>query len=216
MKTQWAGGVGLVVLSVLGASGTASAHTSSITASCAAGRTTLSIQLTYYTGENSVLVTTDGATVARSAFGNEFRLRREVDGAADHMFTITVKAPDDPSGAHGWSFVRNVYAAACGTVARPTLANPVARRTTTVPPTATVTPVTTTPSSAVPSSTEVSSVLVGLEIPQSLASVSPLWALLAPRPARHRRDHIRHRPAQGSLGARTSVWTGAWSPMPLS
>ncbi|SFR29900.1 hypothetical protein SAMN04488564_12315 [Lentzea waywayandensis] len=175
-----AGAAALVALSVLGAPGTAVAHSSSISGTCAAGRTTLSVQITSYPGENQVLVSDNGATVAGTSFGPDFRLRRDFDGTADHSFTVTVTAADDPSGTHGWSFVKKLNVARCATATPP--AKPVAPQSTTVPPT-TTTVTTSSPapvSSTVPSETEVISVLIGREEPlPSSDGVSPLWTLLA-------------------------------------
>ncbi|MEV6236903.1 hypothetical protein [Lentzea sp. NPDC051838] len=179
MKTRWAAVAGLVALSVVGTPGTAFAHSSSITGTCAAGRTALSVQITNYAGENSILVSADGATVAGTTFGNEYRFKRDFDGSADHAFTIMVRASDDPSGAHGWSFVRNVKVARCATATTPPV-KPVAPKTTAVPPVPTTTTTTSSAtSSSVPSATEVDSVLVGLEVPPAQTGVSPLWTLLA-------------------------------------
>lgn len=176
----------LVALSTLGVPGTAAAHSTAITASCAAGRTALSVQITNYTGENTVMVTDNGATLAGTSFGSEFSLRRDLDGSIDHAFSVWVKASDDPSGSHGWSYMRSAGVARCATAAAPPApaAKPVAPRATTVPPTTTTTtssspaPTSSTTTST-PATTEVDSVLAGHEVPlSSPEGLSPLWIVL--------------------------------------
>jgi hypothetical protein len=192
MKSSWTviGTAGLVALSILCASATATAHTSDIAVSCPDGRTTFTVHLTNYAGEsNSLLITGDDATLAATHFAAEFRLERAFDGAIDHTFTVMLKAGDDPSGMHGWSFVRKIDAPRC-TAAPP--AQPVPQTTPVrpknpVPPPAPITTSTiptiasatksSTPTT-VTSSAEVVSVLTGREEPMPSTGASPVWMLL--------------------------------------
>ncbi|MDX8149489.1 hypothetical protein SK854_45715 [Lentzea sp. BCCO 10_0061] len=180
---------GLVALGILGGSGTAGAHTADVAASCTAGRTTLSISIANYNGSqpNSLLVADNEATLAATtSFGTEFRLTRIFDGAAEHTFTVSVKAWDDPSGVHGWSFIRKINVPRC-TSAPPIKPVPAGEPAPPGRPAAPAAASSTSPAPAVSapsfvlSTTEARSVLAGEEVPPSpRAPIGPLvwWAAL--------------------------------------
>ncbi|MFI7679997.1 LPXTG cell wall anchor domain-containing protein [Actinophytocola sp. NPDC049390] len=101
---------------MIGFVGTAAAHTNKSSAKCEGDTTTLTVDLTAYNPEKTNSVTiTDGDTVLHDDkdFGPEYKDVFEVPGDVEHVFTIDVKAGDDPNGTEGWSFTQEYKIAAC-------------------------------------------------------------------------------------------------------
>lgn len=109
-------GLGVVLTTVtagmVGFVGTAAAHTNSSKAECVDDTTTLTVNLTAYSGkhENTVKIT-DGETVLdeNKNFGKEYSKVFEVPGDVEHVFTIDVKAGDSDR----YSFTKEYKVEAC-------------------------------------------------------------------------------------------------------
>lgn len=124
----------------------ASAHTPSLKAECADGRAVLTVGLSRYDGRrsNSVEVRDNGQSIEDRKFGESFRRTYRKPGTAQHVFTVTVHAWDDPRRQRGWSFTKKLTVPACVTPPTKTTTTPVTTTTTPVTTTTSV-PVTTTP-----------------------------------------------------------------------
>jgi hypothetical protein len=97
--------LGLAIIATgLLAPGTASAHDPAASAACNSGLPRLTIDLTYYNGENNIKVINDGDTLIDEDFGNEYhRTVRLGSGYVGHTVVVKVWAHDDPDGSEGWS-----------------------------------------------------------------------------------------------------------------
>jgi len=107
-----------VAASLIGFAGTASAHTPDLKASCEGDTTTLSVKLTAYNAEkpNTVKITDgDKVLVDTTEFKTKFEDTFETSGAVDHVFTVTVKAWDDPNGDKKFSFTKELKVTKCVT-----------------------------------------------------------------------------------------------------
>ncbi len=137
-----------VTAGMIGFVGTAAAHTNRSHAECEGDTTTLTVDLTAYNPEktNTVKIT-DGDKVLdeNTNFGGKYQEVFEVPGDVKHVFTIDVKAGDDPKGHEGWSFTKEYTVEAC---VEQTTTPPTETTTTTTPP------VETTTESPVPTSSE--------------------------------------------------------------
>ncbi|GAB3009197.1 LPXTG cell wall anchor domain-containing protein [Saccharothrix stipae] len=123
----------------------AAAHTPSLKTGCLDGNAVLTVGLTRYDGRrpNSVTVEDNGQIIDNLRFGGSFHKSYSKPGTAEHAFTVTVWAWDDPRWERGWSFRRTLTVPAC---VRPTTTTTVPTTTTTTPvPVTTTTTVTTTP-----------------------------------------------------------------------
>src|SRR3954471_15047821 len=104
----------LVTIGLVAATGgAASAHTSSVSATCAK----LSVNLSSYQssgGQNHVTVTVDGAQKADAAFGSSYsQFFPFADQTVAHSWTVKVTAWDDPDGQKGWSFTKSGTSEPC-------------------------------------------------------------------------------------------------------
>jgi LPXTG-motif cell wall-anchored protein len=120
----------------------ASAHTPSLKAVCADGDAVLTVGLSRYDGRrpNAVAVEDNGRSVEDTRFGESFRESYRGSGTVEHVFTVTVRAWDDPYWQRGWSFTKKLTVPVCVT---PTTA--VTTTTVPVPVTTTTTTTVTTP-----------------------------------------------------------------------
>lgn len=116
----------------------ASAHTPSLKSGCLDGNAVLTVGLTRYDGRRSNWVTVEdnGRSLETSGFRESFRKSYSEPGTVEHVFTVTVRAWDDPRWERGWSFRKTLTVPVCVT--------PTTTTTTTVPIT-TTTVTTTTP-----------------------------------------------------------------------
>lgn len=116
----------------------ASAHTPSLKSGCVDGNAVLTVGLTRYDGRrsNAVTVEDNGRSLEDGRFRESFRRSYSEPGTVEHVFTVTVRAWDDPRGERGWSFTRRLTAPPCVT--------PTTTTTTTVPATTTTTTTVTT------------------------------------------------------------------------
>ncbi|MEU4768334.1 LPXTG cell wall anchor domain-containing protein [Actinosynnema sp. NPDC023794] len=117
----------------------ASAHTPSLKSGCLDGNAVLTVGLTRYDGRrsNSVTVEDNGRSVEDGRFRESFRKSYTEPGTVEHVFTVTVRAWDDPRWERGWSFTRRLTVPACVT--------PTTTITTTAVPVTTTTVTTATP-----------------------------------------------------------------------
>src|SRR5690349_4885110 len=108
---------------MVGFVGTAAAHTNSSKAECVDDTTTLTVNLTAYSGkhDNSVKIT-DGETVLdeNADFGKEYSKVFEVPGDVEHLFTIDVKAGDNDR----YSFTKEYKVEACVETPPPSSSEP--------------------------------------------------------------------------------------------
>jgi LPXTG-motif cell wall-anchored protein len=134
---------------LIGLTGTAGAHTNRSAAECVDDTTTLTVDLTAYNKkkDNTVTVTDNGTVVHEGSFEENYQEKFEVPGDVEHVFTIEVKAWDDPKGEKGWSFTDEHKVAACVEVTEPPT-----ETTETTPPSETTT--TTTEAPPAPTSSE--------------------------------------------------------------
>jgi LPXTG-motif cell wall-anchored protein len=106
-----------VTAGLIGFAGTASAHTPDVKASCEGDTTTLWVQLKSYNGKdgksNTVKVTDGGQSLVDTTFKSAYEDSFETSGAVDHVFTVTVKAWDDPQGDKGYSFTKELKVEKC-------------------------------------------------------------------------------------------------------
>lgn len=118
----------------------ASAHTPALKSGCVDGNAVLTVGLTRYDGRrsNSVTVADNGRAVEDRPFRESFHKSYSEPGTVEHVFTVTVRAWDDPRWARGWSFTRTLTVPACVTPP------PTTTTTTTTVPVTTTAPVTTT------------------------------------------------------------------------
>ena len=100
---------------LIGFAGTAAAHTNRSSAECVDDTTTLTVDLTAYNKrETNTVKITDGDTVLHEGeFDENYQEKFEVPGDVEHVFTIDVKAGDDPEGKKGWSFTQEHKVEAC-------------------------------------------------------------------------------------------------------
>ncbi|QFZ22171.1 hypothetical protein [Saccharothrix syringae] len=105
------------LIAVLAGAPTASAHTPSVVGGCVDGRAVLTVELERYDGRraNSVSVTDGDRSIEDERFRGEFRRAYSESGTVPHAFVVTVLAWDDPRGARGWSFSREVTVHKCAT-----------------------------------------------------------------------------------------------------
>jgi LPXTG-motif cell wall-anchored protein len=127
---------------MIGFAGSAAAHTNKSKAECVDDTTTLTVDLTAYNKkETNTVKITDGETVLHEGeFDENYQEQFEVPGDVEHVFTIDVKAGDDPTGKKGWTFTEEHKVEAC---VEPT-----------TPPSETTPPVETTTETPVPTSSE--------------------------------------------------------------
>ncbi|WP_188316480.1 LPXTG cell wall anchor domain-containing protein [Solihabitans fulvus] len=102
----------------VGLAAPASAHNKTWTAACdtKTGKTTVSVDLTYYNADkaNTVeLKDNDTELVAVTNFPDSFKTDKTVAGDVAHTFTLTVKAWDDTDGKKGFSFTQKQTVPAC-------------------------------------------------------------------------------------------------------
>ena len=130
-----------VAASLIGFTGTASAHTPHVKASCEGDTTTLSVKLTAYNEKksNTVKVTDGDEVLVDTSFKTNFEETYETSGAVDHVFTVTVQAWDDPEGDKGFSFTKELEVEKCVTETTTTTTTTETTSETT-PPTETSTP----------------------------------------------------------------------------
>ncbi|GAB1509627.1 hypothetical protein JCM33774_16680 [Actinophytocola sp. KF-1] len=128
---------------MIGFAGIAGAHTNRSHAECEGDTTTLTVDLTAYNQrETNTVKITDGETVLHEGeFDSNYQEQFEVPGDVEHVFTIDVKAGDDPEGKKGWTFTQEHKVEACV-------------EQTTPPTSETTPPVETTTETPVPSSSE--------------------------------------------------------------
>jgi hypothetical protein len=104
----------LITIGLVAATGSAaSAHTNSVSATCAK----LSVNLSNYQssgGQNHVTVTVDGAQKADTAFGSSYsQLFPFADETVAHSWTVKVTAWDDPDAQKGWTFTKSGTSVPC-------------------------------------------------------------------------------------------------------
>lgn len=133
-----------VTAGMIGFVGTAAAHTNKSKAECVDDTTTLTVDLTAYNKrEANTVKITDGDTVLHEGeFDENYQEQFEVPGDVEHVFTIDVKAWDDPEGKKGWTFTEEHKVAACVEQTTPPSSEP------------TTPPVETTTETPVPTSSE--------------------------------------------------------------
>ena len=104
-----------VTAGMIGFAGTAAAHTNKSKAECVDDITTLTVDLTAYNKrETNTVKITDGDTVLHEGeFDVNYQEQFEVPGDVEHVFTIDVKAGDDPKGKKGWTFTEEYKVEAC-------------------------------------------------------------------------------------------------------
>jgi LPXTG-motif cell wall-anchored protein len=137
---------------LIGFVGTAGAHTNRSSAECVDDTTTLTVDLTAYRDEkkNTVKITDNGTVLHEGEFGKNFQKEFDAPGDVEHIFTIEVKAWDDPKAEKGWSFTDEHKVAACVEVTEPPTST-----SETTPPSETTTTTTTTEAPPAPTSSEV-------------------------------------------------------------
>lgn len=129
--------VGLISAAALvGMAGTASAHKPEIKAECTEDGTVLSVHLKQYKekGENSVTVMdNDAVLLEKTVFESNFEQTFDgLDATIEHVFTVEVKAWDDPDGEHGFTKTMTAETEACVEPPPPS-SEPPAPTTTTTP-----------------------------------------------------------------------------------
>lgn len=119
-RRRYGVGLGVVLATVsagmIGFVGTAAAHTNKSKAECVDDTTTLTVDLTAYnTKVKNTVKITDGETVLHEGEfpKGTYQEQFEVPGDVEHVFTIVVKAGDDPEGKKGWSFTDEHKVEAC-------------------------------------------------------------------------------------------------------
>lgn len=110
-------GVGVAAAAALvGMAGTAGAHTPHVKAGCTDEGTFLKVELKSYNAQkdNTVKITDGDTVVADTTFKSSYDLAKDdFDNTVQHVFTVEVKAWDDPDGKRGWSFTKTKTVEAC-------------------------------------------------------------------------------------------------------
>jgi hypothetical protein len=132
------------------------AHTATVNAGCNG----LQVQLSAYSaGQNHVTVTIDGGVVDDTDFNTSYHQQWAWSQQADHTYTVSVLAWDDPNGTRGWSKTWTGSFKACQ---RATTSTSQPTTTSTVPvTTSTSQPSTTTTQPATTTSTQPSTTTTG-------------------------------------------------------
>ena len=151
-----------VAASLIGFAGTASAHTPDLKASCEGDTTTLWVHLKSYNAEksNTVKITDGGQTLADTSFKSGYEKSFKTSGAVDHVFTVTVKAWDDPQGEKGFSFTKELKVEKCVIETTTTTTTTESSTSETTPPSETSSSPSETPTSSSSSAPPVSSTVV--------------------------------------------------------
>ena len=169
-------GIGSAVAVAIGAvvllAAPANAHTPTVTAGCADGQTTLTIDLKDYNGShpNTVSATVEQAGAAQAtslvdttfqdAYHATLHDATTIPSDVAETFVVTVKAWDDVDGKNGWSFTKTLSAQACQKSTPPPTTTTTTTTTATV--STTTAPTTTTAVAATPTTTATSVVNTAL------------------------------------------------------